>query len=109
MPIFLWSVVFSQSISRPRSGSGASSLEGASVTAMSDPPSAHSCDDERPRHRGAVDVALEVVATRRQRIDVQRLGGRAGDVGRLIEGLFLEEAVVDREVVFDPDVLVRDV
>src|SRR5207249_12140512 len=82
MPIFLWSVVVSQStMAERREGSGWRTSSRTSVTATRCSPSFH---DERTVHLARMHIALEVVRPRLQRVHVVGLGGHAvEEVGRI--------------------------
>src|SRR5512133_2789877 len=106
MPIFLWSVVVSQSRTRFRNGSGRASV-GALTTAISAPSlsRARRLDDEHTGHGRTVHVALEVVLPGFQLGDLLRKVRRVcrnprelRDREVLVRGI---EAVPDREVVVD--------
>src|SRR4029453_2650090 len=71
----------------------------------SDPPL---LDDQRPRHRGAVHVALVVVAALGQRPELEGLLGEAGEARPLKVGPLALGAVIDRQVVLDAGVQVAD-
>src|SRR5438132_4143810 len=108
MPIFLWSVVVSQSITWARNdGSGAVRSAGRSMTATFPLPP-RLLHPEGAVHAG-VDVAVEIVRSRVERRDIVRHLRWAGDnrsSEEIVRGGLVRE---DRHVVGDAGVLVVEV